>query len=110
MLNTEGEVVGINVAGNGPIGYAVASNALKGLLGQSGTIETLAEWQKRDTIRAFSYLGQASYAFYNADYAGAIEAIDKFFTINPTYTGIDLKYSNLGYAKTLLGHSKFDKR
>ena len=109
VLNTEGEVVGINVAGNGPIGYAVASNALKRLLDPSGTVETLAEWQKRDTIRAFSYIGQASYAFYNADYAGAIEAIDKFFTINPTHTPIGMKYNNRGYAKTLLGHSKFDK-
>ena len=63
VLNTEGEVVGINVAGNGPIGYAVASNALKGLLGQSGTVEPLAEWQKRDTIRAFTYLGQSASKF-----------------------------------------------
>ena len=109
VLNTEGEVVGINVAGNGAIGYAVESNVLKRLLGQSGAVEPLAEWQKRDTIRAFSYLGQASYAFYNADYAGAIEAIDKFFTINPTHTPIGMRYNNRGYAKTLLGHSKFDK-
>ena len=109
VLNTEGEVIGINVAGNGPIGYAVESNALKKLLDRSGTIEPLAEWQTRDTIRAFSYLGQASSAFYNADYAGAIEAIDKFFTINPTHTPISMRYGNRGYAKTLLGHSKFDK-
>ena len=109
VLNTEGEVIGINVAGNGPIGYAVESNVLKRLLDQSGTVELLAEWQKRDTIRAFSYLGQASNAFYNADYSGAIEAIDKFFTINPTVTQIGMRYNNRGYAKTLLGHSKFDK-
>ena len=109
VLNTEGEVIGINVAGNGPIGYAIESNVLKRLLDQSGTVEPLAEWQKRDTIRAFSYLGQASNAFYNADYSGAIEAIDKFFTINPTVTQIGMRYNNRGYAKTLLGHSKFDK-
>ncbi|RKU33987.1 hypothetical protein C6499_00085 [Candidatus Poribacteria bacterium] len=109
VLNTEGEVIGINVAGNGPIGYAVGSNVLKGLLDRSGTVEPLAKWQQRDTIRAFSYLGQASSAFYNADYAGAIEAIDKFYTINPMHVGISMKYSNRGYAKILLGHSKFDK-
>ena len=109
VLNTEGEVIGINVAGNGAIGYAVGSNVLKGLLNQSGTVEPLAEWQKRDTIRAFSYLGQASSAFYNADYAGAIEAIDKFYTINPMHVGISMRYSNRGYAKILLGHAEFDK-
>ena len=109
VLNTEGEVIGINVAGDGPIGYAIASNALKKLLDQSGTIEPLAKWQKRDIIRAFNYLGQSSSKFYAGDYAGAMEAIDNFFTINPTFKGIDLKYGNLGYAKTLLGHAKFDK-
>ena len=109
VLNTEGKVIGINVAGNGPIGYAVASNVLKRLLDQSGTIEPLAKWQKRDTIRAFSYLGQASSAFYNADYAGAISAVDKFIALNPTHTGIHMQYTNRGYAKVLLGHAQFDK-
>ena len=109
VLNTEGEVIGINVAGNGAIGYAVGSNVLKGLLNQSGTVEPFAEWQQRDTIRAFSYLDQASSAFYDADYAGAIEALDKFYTIHPMHVGISMRYSNRGYAKTLLGHSKFDK-
>ena len=109
VLNTEGEVIGINVAGNGAIGYAVGSNVLKGLLNQSGTVEPFAEWQQRDTIRAFNYLGQASNAFYHADYAKAIEALDKFYTIHPMHAGISMRYSNCGYAKTLLGHSKFDQ-
>ncbi len=109
VLNTEGEVIGINVAGNGAIGYAIGSNVLKGLLNRLGTVEPLAKWQKRDTIYAFSYLGQASSAFYDADYAGAIEALDKFFTINPTFTGISMRYNNRGYAKAHLGRSKFDK-
>lgn len=109
VLNTKGKVVGINVAGNGGIGYAVGSNVLKGLLDRSGTVEPLARWQKRDAIRAYLYLGQSSERFYAADYAGAIEAIDKFFTINPTYTGISMRYDNRGYAKAHLGRSKFDK-
>ena len=109
VLNTEGEVIGINVAGNGAIGYAIGSNVLKRLLDQSGTVEALAEWQERDAIRAYTYLGQSSIKFHAGDYAGGMAAIDKFFTINPTYTGISLKYGNLGYAKTLLGHTKFEK-
>ncbi len=109
VLNTKGEVVGITVAGSGAIGYAVGSNVLKGLLDRSGAVEPLAKWQKRDTIRAYLYLGQSSERFYAADYAGAIEAIDNFFTINPTFIGIDMRYENRGYAKAHLGRSQFDK-
>ena len=109
VLNTEGEVIGITVAGSGAIGYAVGANVLKGLLDRSGTAESLAEWQKRDSIRAYRYLYQASSKFYTDDYAGAIEAVDKFLTINPTFTGISMKYENRGYAKAHLGRSKFDK-
>ena len=109
VLNTKGEVVGITVAGSGAIGYAVGSNVLKGLLSWSGTAEPLAKWQKRDSIRAYLYLYQASSKFYTDDYAGAIEAIDNFFTINPTFIGIDMRYENRGYAKAHLGRSQFDK-
>ena len=109
VLNTKGEVVGITVAGSGAIGYAVGSNVLKGLLNRSGTVEPLAKWQNRGSIRAYLYLYQASSKFYTDDYAGAIEAIDKFVTINPTFTGISMRYENRGYAKAHLGRSKFDK-
>lgn len=109
VLNTKGEVVGITVAGSGAVGYAVGSNVLKGLLNRSGTVEPLAKWQKRDSIRAYLYLYQASSKFYTDDYAGAIEAIDNFFTINPTFIGIDMRYENRGYAKAHLGRSQFDK-
>ena len=109
VLNTEGEVIGITVAGSGAIGYAVGANVLKELLDRSGTAEPLAKWQKRDSIRAYPYLYQASSKFYTDDYAGAIEALDKFFTINPTFTGISMRYENRGYAKAHLGRSKFEK-
>jgi len=109
VLNTKGEVVGITVAGSGAIGYAVGSNVLKELLNRSGTAEPLAKWQKKDSIRAYLYLYQASSKFYTHDYAGAIEAIDNFFTINPTYTGIIMRYENRGYAKAHLGRSQFEK-
>lgn len=109
VLNTKGEVIGITVAGSGAIGYAVGSNVLKGLLDRSETAEPLVKWQKRDSIRAYLYLYQASSKFYTDDYAGAIEAIDNFFTINPTFIGIDMRYENRGYAKAHLGRSQFDK-
>ena len=109
VLNTEGEVVGINVMGSGPIGYAIGSNLLRRLLDGSGLVETLAQWQTRDPIRAYLYLGQALGRFYAADYADVIHALDKFIELNPMHVGISMIYNNRGHAKTLLGHSKFDK-
>ena len=109
VLNTEGEVIGINVMGSGPIGYAIGSNVLRRLLDGSGLVETLAQWQTRDPIRAYLYLGQALGRFYAADYAGVIHALDKFIELNPMHVGISMIYNNRGHAKTLLGYSKFDK-
>ena len=109
VLNTEAEVIGINVMGSGPIDYVIGSNVLKELLDRSGAVETLTQWQTRDPIRSYLYLGQASERFYATDYAGAIHALDKFIELNPMHVGISVIYSNRGYAKTLLGHSKFDK-
>ena len=110
VVDAEGKVIGINVAGMGSIiGYAIESNVLKELLKQSGPVEPLAQWQKRDPIRASTYLGKASSAFYDADYVGAIDALDKYIALNPTYANIDGIYSNRGHVKTLLGHSKFEE-
>ena len=110
VVDAEGKVIGINVAGSGStIGYVIGSNVLKELLKQSGPVEPLAEWRKRDPIHAYTYLVKASGAFYDADYAGVIDAIDKFILLIPTYANMDASYSNRGYARTLLGHSKFEK-
>lgn len=107
VLNTVGEVIGINVTGSGSIGYAIGSNILKELLKQSGPIEPLVQWQKRDPIRACTFFIKASRAFYDADYAGAIDALDKVIALNPTYANIDTIYNNRGHVKSLLAHSKF---
>ena len=110
VVDAEGKVIGVNVAGSGStIGYAIGSNVLEELLKQSGPVEPLAEWRKRDPIRAYTYLVKASAAFYDADYAGVIDAIDKFISLIPTYANMDASYSNRGYARTLLGYSKFEK-
>ena len=109
VVDAEGKVIGINVAGSGPIGYVIGSNVLKELLKKSGPVEPLAQWQKRDPIRAATFLIQASSAFYDGDYVGAIDALDKFIALNPTYANIDAIYANRGHVKALLGHSKFEK-
>ena len=108
VLNTEDEVIGINVAGS-TIGYVIGSNVLKELLKQSGPVKPLAEWQKIDSIHAYTYLDQASSEFYDANYAGAIDAIDKFIELIPAYVNMGAIYNNRGYARILLAHSKFDE-
>ena len=110
VVDAEGKVIGINVAGSGStIGYAIGSNVLKELRKQSRPVEPLAQWQRRDPIRAYTYLVKASGAFYNADYAGAIDAIDKFIALIPAHANMDAMYNNRGHVKTLLGHSKFEE-
>ncbi len=109
VVDAEGKVIGINVAGSGPIGYVIGSNVLKELLKQTGPVEPLAEWRQRDPIRAYTYIVKASGAFYDADYAGAVDAIDEFISLIPAYANMDASYSNRGYARTLLGHSKFEE-
>ena len=100
VLNADGILIGINVFGSGASSYAVPSNALKVLLNQSGTIESLAQWQRRNSIRAYVDFAQAWDKFFAADYTGVIKALDKFIELNPMYVGIDWVYNNRGYAKT----------
>ena len=107
VLNTEGEVIGVNVAGFGLSGYAIVSNALKILLVRSGTPESLGQWQKRESVRAYAYLLQASQEANAGDYANAIEAFNKSIALNLTYIKLAMPYNNRGYVKTLLGHTDF---
>ena len=107
VLNTEGEVIGVNIAGVGSSGYAIVSNALQMLLSRSRTRESWVQWQKRESVRAYAYLFQASQAFQAGAYADAIEALNKSIALNPTYIELGMTYNNRGYVKTLLGHADF---
>ncbi|MDE0086480.1 MAG: trypsin-like peptidase domain-containing protein, partial [Candidatus Poribacteria bacterium] len=103
MLNTEGEVIGMNVGGSGFSGYAIVSNALKILLVGSGTPESVGQWEQRGSVRAYVVLGEAHKAFSAGDYANAIATFNKGIALNPTYSrtyvGIVPTYYNRGYAK-----------
>ena len=111
MLNTEGEVIGMNVAGSGFSGYAIVSNTLKILLVGSGTPESVGQWEQRDSVRAYVVLGEAYKAFSAGDYVNAIAKLNKGMALNPTYSrtyvGIVPTYSCRGHAKTYLGHTDF---
>ena len=111
MLNTEGEVIGMNVAGSGFSGYAIVSNALKILLVGSGTLESVEQWEQRISVRAYIVLGEAHKAFFVGDYANAIAILNEGMALNPTYSrtyvGVVPTYYNRGYAKMSLGHTDF---
>ena len=111
MLNTKGEVIGMNVAGSGFSGYAIVSNALKILLVGSGTLESVGQWEQRVSVRAYVVLGEAHKAFSVGDYANAIATLNKGMALNPTYSrtyvGVVPTYYNRGCAKMYLGHTDF---
>ncbi len=111
MLNTKGEVIGMNVAGSGFSGYAIVSNALKILFVGSGTPESVRQWEQRDSVRAYVVLGEAHKAFSAGDHANAIATFNKGMALNPTYSrtyvGIVPTYYSRGHAKTYLGHTDF---
>ena len=114
MLNTKGEVIGMNVAGSGFSGYAIVSNALKILLVGSGTPESVGQWEQRVSVRAYVVLGEAHKAFSVGDYAKAIATLNKGMALNPTYSrtyvGVVPTYYNRGYAEMYLGHTDFSSR
>ena len=99
VLNSENEVIGIEVI-EGAFGYAIPSNALKVLLAEPDTVEPLAQWQQRDTIRAYSYVEQAKRKFRDDGYSAMIDALNEAIKLNPEFA---LAYTKRGEAKLYLG-------
>ena len=103
VLNSKGQVIGINAAGYKDYGYAIPSNALKALLVRSQPTESLMEWQKRDPIRAYAYHIQGHLKGIAGHYRGAIASYDEVIKLNPKtpYT-----YYQRGNVKAFLGEYK----
>ena len=99
ILNSENEVIGIEgIEGN--FGYAIPSNALKVLLAQSDTLESLKQWQQRDAIQAYRYVAQAKRKFSDGAYTEMIDALNEAITLNPEFP---TAYTQRGEAKLSLG-------
>ena len=99
ILNSKNEVIGIEVMEDG-FGYAIPSNALKALLAQSGPVESFAQWQQRDAIRAYSYVEQAKRKFRDDDHNAMIEALNEAIKLNPAFA---TAYTKRGEGKLYLG-------
>lgn len=105
ILNSENEIVGIEVI-EGDFGYAVPSNVLKVLLAESDTVESLAQWQQRDAIRAYSYVEQAKRKLRDDDYSGMIDALNEAIRLNPEFA---TAYTKQSEAKLYLGGLESEK-
>ena len=101
ILNSGGEVIGIHAAGNNTYSYAIPSSVLKALLAQWEAIEPLAEWQKRELIRAYALFVQGQTKHEANQYHDAIADYDKAIQINPQFF---YAYFKRGDAKSDLGN------
>ena len=115
MLNSSGQVIGVNVSSVNIKGksYALAipSNTLKALLASLESTELLMEWQNRNHIRAYAYVTQGEEKLKAKRYDEAIVHFDKAIKLNPKNF---VSYHERGHAKFALGRHKaaiadFDK-
>ena len=106
LLNANGEVIGIVVAGADYFTFAVPANAAKMLLTESQEIEPLIQWQERAQIRAYACLRESQNKHSSNLYRDAIADLDKAIQLNPNCFPF---YYSRGLAKFLLGQSKPEK-
>ena len=86
MLNSKGQVIGINVGyGDDTHSYAIPSGALKELLSQSESLELLKEWRKRNHVRAEVHHSQGVAKFAAEGHKNAIVDFDKAIELNPEH-------------------------
>ena len=86
-LNSKGQVIGINVAASKRYTYAIPSNVLRTLIVESGSIEPLVKWRKRDQIRAYTYLIQGQKRFESSRYSEALSHFNISIQLNPALSG-----------------------
>ena len=108
ILNSEGQVIGMDVSGYPSYSYAIPSNALKALLVQSKPTEPFAQWQKRAQISAYHYHSLANQKYGAKHYEGAIADLDKAIALNPelidAYNGRAATKIRIGAAEAKLGN------
>ena len=105
VLNSEREVIGIETI-EGAFGYAIPSNTLKVLLAAADTVESLAQWQEKDAIRAYNYVAQAKRKFRDDDYSAMIDTLNEAIALNREFADA---YTTRGEAKLYLGKSESEK-
>ena len=100
-LNSKGQVIGINTAGGEHYAYAIPSNTLRALMVEPESTEPLAEWRKRDHIRAHAYLIRGEQKFISNRYPEALSHFNVSIQLNPAF--IDA-YERRGNTNASLGN------
>ena len=109
VLNSTGEVIAILYQGSIALGQAISSvnrftaisaNRLKELLTGAAQVESIARWQKRPRIRAYTQESCGHAKGNEGNYKGAIAAYNKAIELNPDLVDV---YINRGTAKGALG-------
>ena len=97
MLNSKGEVIGINVASSDYHSYAITSNTLKALLSQADHVEPLAEWYKQKRIIAYAHYRKGIDKYTDKHYRAAIRNLNKSIESDADFTDA---YSIRGHVKS----------
>ena len=108
VLNRAGEVIAILYQGSIASGQtissanrftAISANRLKELLTGAAQVETMARWQKRPRIRAYTKKSFGNAKVNKGNYKGAIAAYSKAIDLNPDLADV---YNDRGAAKETL--------
>lgn len=104
VRDSKGEIIGVVSAVEDPYSYVIPSNALRTLIAQSGPVEPLIQWRKREPIRAYIYSVRGQRKYNANHYNDAIADFDKAIKLYPQKSDA---YYNRGLAKFTIGDLEF---
>ena len=103
VLNSKGQIIGIQALGGDFISHAIPSNTVKVLLTQSKSTEPLEQWHKRELIRSYAHYVKGEMYYDEKRYDKAIANLDESIRLNPESI---YAYSKRGDVKLNLGNHK----
>ena len=103
VLNSKGQVIGIQSFDSNSFSHAIPSNTVKVLLMKSESNESLKQWHKRELIRSYAYYVKGEINYDKEHYDKAIADLDEAIWLDPESI---YSYFKRGEAKSNLGDYK----